>query len=68
VGVRCDVEVAVQRETDRGDRARGLARGQADTVHRYPVYDLELDTTAEPTAALAGRHDAYLEEAETRLG
>jgi len=60
VGVRCDVEVAVRREADRGDRALGLARGQAATVHRYPVYDLELDTTSESTDALARRLDTYL--------
>jgi len=68
VGVRCDVEVAVRREAERGDRARGLARSQAETVHRYPEYDLELDTTSEPAAALALRLDAFLAEADTGLG
>ena len=68
VGVRCDVEVAVQREVERGDRASGLARGQAETVHRYPVYDLEVDTTSTPTAELAQRLDAYLGQAANRAG
>jgi chloramphenicol 3-O phosphotransferase len=68
VGVRCDVDVAVRRETDRGDRARGLARGQAETVHRHAVYDFEVDTTTESADALARRLDAYLEEAENRAG
>ncbi len=49
VAVHCDVEVASQREAARGDRELGLVRGQADVVHRYPVYALELDTTATPS-------------------
>jgi chloramphenicol 3-O phosphotransferase len=68
VGVRCDLEVAVQRERARGDRVQGLVRGQAGTVHRHPVYDLELDTTNEPPAALAQRLDAYLGETASRAG
>jgi chloramphenicol 3-O phosphotransferase len=60
VGVRCDVEVAARRETERGDRAMGLARGQAETVHRFPVYDLEIDTTSDSAVDAARRLDAYL--------
>lgn len=52
VAVHCDVEVAVRRESERGDRAIGLVRGQVDAVHRFPVYDLELDTTSTPVAGL----------------
>jgi chloramphenicol 3-O phosphotransferase len=68
VGVRCNIDVVVQREADRGDRARGIARGQAETVHRYPVYDLELDSTSDAAGVLAGRLDAYLEGVETPRG
>lgn len=68
VAVHCDVEVAVQREIDRGDRARGVVRGQAEIVHRFPVYDLELDTTTEPPDAVARRLDAYLGGAEAPAG
>ena len=46
VAVRCEVEIAAAREAARGDRAIGLVRGQSDVVHRYPAYDLELDTTS----------------------
>ena len=60
VAVRCDVEVAVRRESERGDRAIGLVRGQADAVHRFPDYELELDTTATPAEEIARRLDAYL--------
>ena len=54
VGVRCDAEVAVERERVRGDRAVGMARRQAETVHRGIAYDLEVDTThATPAQAAA---------------
>ncbi|WP_461012230.1 chloramphenicol phosphotransferase CPT [Streptomyces capparidis] len=45
VGVRCDAAVAEARETARGDRTPGMARGQAEAVHRGVVYDMEVDTT-----------------------
>jgi chloramphenicol 3-O phosphotransferase len=48
VAVRCDVEVAVAREAARGDRFLGLARSQSATVHAYPRYDVEVDTTRTP--------------------
>jgi len=54
VGVRCDAEVAAERERVRGDRAVGMARRQAETVHRGIAYDLEVDTThATPAQAAA---------------
>jgi chloramphenicol 3-O phosphotransferase len=46
VGVRCDADVAEQRESARGDRIAGMARKQADAVHDGVHYDLELDTGA----------------------
>jgi chloramphenicol 3-O phosphotransferase len=45
VGVRCESAVAAGREIARGDRARGMAALQADTVHDGVIYDLEVDTT-----------------------
>jgi len=44
VGVRCESAVAAGREIARGDRARGMAALQADTVHDGVIYDLEVDT------------------------
>jgi chloramphenicol 3-O phosphotransferase len=44
VGVRCDPEVAVAREAARGDRITGMARSQAELVHRGVSYDVEVDT------------------------
>ncbi len=45
VGVRCESTVAEAREIARGDRPRGMAAAQAETVHRGVTYDLEVDTT-----------------------
>jgi chloramphenicol 3-O phosphotransferase len=45
VGVRCQSPVAAAREVARGDRVRGMAASQADTVHEGVLYDLEVDTT-----------------------
>ncbi|MFE2431179.1 chloramphenicol phosphotransferase CPT [Streptomyces sp. NPDC059373] len=44
VGVRCDAAIAAGRETARGDRAAGMARSQAELVHRGVSYDLVVDT------------------------
>jgi chloramphenicol 3-O phosphotransferase len=54
VGVRCSAEVAEARNRVRsGPRFAGLARAQADTVHRYATYDFEIDTTTQlPREAL----------------
>jgi len=60
VAVHCDVEVASQREAARGDRALGLVRGQADVVHRFPDYALELDTTDTPVEEVASRLDEFV--------
>jgi chloramphenicol 3-O phosphotransferase len=68
VALRCDAGVAMAREAARGDRARGLVRGVVDLVHRFPVYDLELDSTATSAADLAAQLNAYLGEAETPAG
>ena len=53
VAVRCDPEVAAAREAARGDRAAGMARLQAESVHRGVVYDLEVDTSRADPAACA---------------
>ena len=60
VAVRCDVEVASQREAARGDRALGLVRGQADVVHRFPDYDLELDTTTAPVPEVVRQLEEFV--------
>jgi chloramphenicol 3-O phosphotransferase len=60
VAVRCDVDVASHREAARGDRALGLVRGQADVVHQFPVYDLELDTTGAPVDEVARQLEEFV--------
>ena len=54
MAVRCPLEVAVQRERDRGDRHIGLVRQQFDLVHAGRTYDCEIDTsTLDPEACVA---------------
>lgn len=45
VGVRCEPDMAADRETARGDRIGRMARAQAELAHRGVRYDLEVDTT-----------------------
>jgi chloramphenicol 3-O phosphotransferase len=53
VGVRCDPDVAVERERARGDRPAGMARTQAEAVHIGVHYDLEVDSTSSSPADCA---------------
>jgi chloramphenicol 3-O phosphotransferase len=45
IAVKPPLEVAVQREKNRGGRMIGLARGLYDQVYRNKSYDLEIDTS-----------------------
>jgi chloramphenicol 3-O phosphotransferase len=45
VGVKCPLEIAEQREQERGDRSLGLVRAFYDLVHVHGIYDLETDTS-----------------------
>ena len=45
VGVRCPLEVVVERERSRRDRTIGQAAAQFEVVHRAGGYDLEVDTS-----------------------
>jgi chloramphenicol 3-O phosphotransferase len=53
VGVRCDVDTAERRETERGDRYRGLARGTSSVTHIHPTYDVDVDTSLQSPEVLA---------------
>ncbi|MDT0157585.1 DUF3224 domain-containing protein [Microbacterium sp. ARD32] len=53
VGVRCDPDVAADREASRGDRVPGMARLQASRVHDGVRYDIEVDTTTRSPGACA---------------
>jgi len=53
VAVRCDPDVAAAREAARGDRVTGMARLQAELVHRGVRYDMEVDTGRRDAAGCA---------------
>jgi chloramphenicol 3-O phosphotransferase len=53
VGVRCPLEVVVERERARRDRTIGQAAAQHDVVHRGVTYDVEVDTSRLAPAAAA---------------
>jgi chloramphenicol 3-O phosphotransferase len=53
VGVTCDIDELVRRESDRGDRHLGFASGTAHVVHNEMSYDLIVDTTDTPSKVLA---------------
>jgi chloramphenicol 3-O phosphotransferase len=59
VGVRCPLEVVVERERARRDRTLGQAAAHFDVVHEADGYDLEVDTSTmtadEAAGAIAGR-------------
>jgi chloramphenicol 3-O phosphotransferase len=45
VGVRCPLEVVLERELERKDRTLGQAEAQFAVVHRWGNYDVEVDTS-----------------------
>jgi chloramphenicol 3-O phosphotransferase len=66
VAVRCPLEVAVQRETDRGDRDIGLVTRQFDSVHAGRSYDCEVDTSTMDTQACVDAILRVVEEGGVR--
>jgi len=64
VGVRCPLDVVVDRELDRKDRTFGQAAAQFDVVHRWAAYDVEVDTSvlapSEAVALISAALDASL--------
>lgn len=45
VGVHCDLAELERREAARGDRPKGDARRDFETIHRHAHYDMEIDTS-----------------------
>jgi len=60
VGVRCDLEVAMQRERERGDRALGGAKVFHEHVHAHGIYDFEVDSTTATASECAQQIRAWL--------
>jgi chloramphenicol 3-O phosphotransferase len=71
VGVRCPLEVVLERERERGNRTPGQAEAQYDVVHRWGTYDVEVDTsvltTDEAIARITVAFDALLARGTTGL-
>lgn len=44
VGVKCPLDELERRERERGDRKPGQARAQLEYVHKFDVYDVEVDS------------------------
>ncbi len=60
VGMRCDPDVAAERERLRGDRQIGLARGMSAMVHEHVAYDFELDSSKATPEQLVAELAAYI--------
>jgi len=68
VGVHCSTEVLNRRERRRQDRTIGEAAGQFDRVHRYVVYDVEVDSTIKTPRDLALDIVGHLHDHRERCG
>lgn len=61
IGVVCDVDELVRRETARGDRRVGFASGTWAVVHQEMSYDLIIDSSTTSTELLARQvYDAVM--------
>ncbi len=62
VGVRCPLEIVLERERAREDRTLGQAEAQFDVVHRWTTYDVEVDTSVltpgEAVSRIVARQEA----------
>ena len=45
IGVQCPLEILEERERSRKNRTLGQARAQFGVIHKYCIYDLEVDTS-----------------------
>ena len=68
VGVHCAPEELVLRERARRDRVPGSAVSFIARVHAHRIYDLEVDSTATPSSALAALETRKGPSAFARLG
>ena len=67
VGIRLPLEIAEQREIERGDRALGGARTFFAGVHDEKLYDLELDSSTDSPDECARRIKAFLDAGHARV-
>jgi chloramphenicol 3-O phosphotransferase len=45
IGIGCPLEVLEEREKARKNRTLGQAKAQFEIIHKFAVYDLEVDTS-----------------------
>ncbi len=64
VGVYCPLDELQRRERIRGDRYMGTAARQFDHVHRYGIYDVEVDTSRTNAETCAEQIMTYLNSHE----
>jgi chloramphenicol 3-O phosphotransferase len=55
VGVRCPLEIVLERERRRNDRTIGQAEAQFAVVHQAGGYDIEVDTSVEGPSEASAR-------------
>ena len=69
VGVRCPLDVVVQRELERKDRTLGQAEAQFAVAHTWGAYDVEVDTSQltpqEAVARILAALDGAVNRSET---
>jgi chloramphenicol 3-O phosphotransferase len=61
IGIYCQLDIAEEREKDRGDRHLGLVKAHYDLVHSHSTYNLTIDTSAMPPVECAMKIKAFLE-------
>jgi chloramphenicol 3-O phosphotransferase len=66
VGIRCPLEVVLQREQARQDRTLGQAEAQYEVVHRWASYEVEVDTSILTPAEAVDRIVAALDAPRAR--
>jgi chloramphenicol 3-O phosphotransferase len=64
VGVHCSLDELQRREQVRGDRYVGTAARQFDHVHRYGIYDFEVDTSRTNAEICAEQIMTYISSGE----
>jgi chloramphenicol 3-O phosphotransferase len=64
IGIRCPLEVLVERERSRKNRTLGQAAAQFPLVHRHGTYDLEVDTSVMTVDQCAQAIKTRVESAE----
>lgn len=66
IGVRCPLEIVLQRERERGDRRVGLVEEHFEKVHQNAVYDLEVDTSTASASECAHQIKDFVAQQEPR--